>query len=111
MTCGIHLVPAIKDCGIANTLVATLKHESPYCMAGAAAALCLLGSIPDGGGQALLVASGAIPALVRVIERRPPCNHRQETGLYRRCAPSLCSYVYANLHMSVTLHEVFERHT
>ncbi len=66
-------------------LVATLKHESLYCMAAAAVSLWLVGQIP--GGHAVIKASGAIPGLVGVIERRCPAGDlEKERGLFRRYA-------------------------
>jgi hypothetical protein len=86
MRAGSHLVPALDDLGVADSLVATLDHESPYHVGAAAATLSFLGRIP-GGGLALFGASGAIPALVRVIERaRPPADLNKATGLFRRYA-------------------------
>jgi hypothetical protein len=78
-----RLLDAIHDLGVADTLVATLNHESPYCVAAAVITLCWIGQ--SQGGQRLVDACGAIPALVQVVERRcPPRDLEQETGLFRR---------------------------
>jgi hypothetical protein len=83
---GRDFVSALDSTGVVDTLVATLHHESPHCVAAAARALCPIGAI-EGGGQALIEASGAIPALVRVIEKaRPPSDPVNNTTLFRRCA-------------------------
>jgi hypothetical protein len=74
----------LDDAGSLDALVATLKHDSPYCVAAAVGCLNLTARIP-GGVKALLKAN-AIPALVGVVEtRRPPANLEKETGLFRRC--------------------------
>ncbi len=75
----------IDELGIADALVAMLKHESRYCVAAAASTLQALGETP-GGGHALVEASGAIPALVRVIGgARPPFAPDIDTGMSRKC--------------------------
>jgi hypothetical protein len=74
----------LKDGGIVDALVATLQHESPFCVAAAAGALALVGQA-QGGGKASIQASGAIPALVHVIDRSPSLGDLDtETGLLRR---------------------------
>lgn len=84
--------------GVLDAVIATLKHESPFCVAAAAAVLYCLGSYP-GGRQALGGASDLIPALVHAMARQfPPPNPEQEVGLFRRCA---CNH--ANLHVSAYL--------
>jgi hypothetical protein len=88
--CGIHLVRPVEEAGVADTLVATLKHESAYCVAAAAAALCVLGDIPD-GGKGLLEESGAIAALVRLLKSAPPPSEVQRTGPFRRCVMNICA--------------------
>jgi hypothetical protein len=83
---GSQIVGVLDNAGVANALVATLKHQSPYCVAAAAGGLILLGRIP-GGGQGLVEAAGAIPALVRVIGKaHPPGDPAKDTGIYQRCA-------------------------
>jgi hypothetical protein len=83
-TNGSHLLGPINELAVADALIATLQHESPYCVGGAAGIFCAIGGTPD-GGQALLEASGAIPALVRVIERAaPPGPADKDTGMFHR---------------------------
>jgi hypothetical protein len=87
---------------IVDALVVTLKHESPFCVAAAAAVLGWAAQTP-GVGKAKIAASAAIPALLNVIETRaPPGNIEQATGLFRRCVsedaspasaiPGMCLY-------------------
>jgi hypothetical protein len=68
MTSGRDFLTILKDAGFADTMVATLKSDSAYCVAMAVSALGYIGAV-RGGGQALIEASGAIPALVHVIKR------------------------------------------
>jgi hypothetical protein len=89
-------VRPIGESGVADALVATLKHESAYCVAGAAAALCVLGDIPN-GGKGLLMASNALPALVRLIKEAPPPSEPRKTGPFRRCAMKICPSVYLDM--------------
>jgi hypothetical protein len=64
------LLGTLVDAGVVAAAVATLQHNSPYCAAAAAGALRLIGDARY-GDHALIEASGAIPALVRLIERPP----------------------------------------
>jgi hypothetical protein len=86
MTSGSKILAALDDGGIADALVSTLKHESPNCVAAAVGALCTIGKTP-GGGEALFVASGAIPALVGVIRKaRPPGGPEDKKSIFARYA-------------------------
>jgi hypothetical protein len=74
----------VAEAGVADALVAALKHESRYCVAAAAAALGIGGS-KDIAGIAMTVVCGAIPALVDVIKRSiTPGDLEKEGGLFRR---------------------------
>lgn len=85
---GDDFLAASGDVGIVDLLVATLKHESPFCIAAAAGALGWVGQ-KDGGNAALEV-SGAIPALVRVIKRQiPACSLEGEMAVFRRSGPEV----------------------
>ncbi len=79
----------IKHRGVVDALVGTLEHESPFCVAAAAACLGLVGEIEQ-GGQAVLDASGAIPAIVRVIKRQLPTRALDgEMLMFRRLVPDV----------------------
>jgi hypothetical protein len=72
---------------LVDSLVATLKHESPYCVAAAAGLLGWLFRNPD-LGQKAFADSGAIPALVEVVETAAPSEDLQEaSGMFRWYAP------------------------
>jgi hypothetical protein len=77
---------ALDDAGIIDALVATLQHDSPFCIAAAAGALGGVDQTP-GVGKALLEARRAMPALVSVLEQSPsPGDPEKEMGVYRRYA-------------------------
>jgi hypothetical protein len=78
-----HFLAAVDELGIADALVVTLKHESPYCVSAAAAILPVIGQT-RACGPALIETSGAIPALVRVIAH-PPLVPDMETRFSQRC--------------------------
>ncbi len=70
---------------LVGSVVATLRHESPYCVAAAAALLNRVGTSVV--CRAWFEISGAIPALVRVVGRFiPPADREKERGLFRRYA-------------------------
>jgi hypothetical protein len=97
-------VPAFVDADIVNALVTTLKHESPYCIAAAAGALCLLGHT-KGGAQALVLAN-ALPALVCVVERaRPPCDFEMRAREPWRCAHICRSLESVHLQLALSVYE------
>jgi hypothetical protein len=78
------LMGPVNDAGIVNALVATLQHDSPFCVAAAAGPLGWVAQA-RGGGKACIEASGAVPALVQVIARSlSPGNLEEETDLFRR---------------------------
>lgn len=82
---------AFQPAGSADALVEALEHESPFCVAAAAAALGLVGKAMR-GGQAAIEASGAIPALVRVIKKKLPAQRVEgQMAMYRRSEPGLCA--------------------
>jgi hypothetical protein len=86
---------ALDHAAIVSALVATLKHESPLCVAAAAAALGRVAQTP-GVGKAKIAASGAIPALLNVIGTLPaPGNLEQATGLFRGYVSKQASLKYA----------------
>jgi hypothetical protein len=77
-------VPPLHKAGIVDTLVATLSHKSPHCVAAAAGNLYVIDGLP--GGQAVVGASGAIPALVGVLKRaHMPNDHETDTVMGQRC--------------------------
>ncbi len=77
----------LADARVLKTLVATLDHESPYCVAAAAACLGPIALFRQ-GVRAFLKAGDVVPALVRVIARaRLPADLEKETALYQRCVP------------------------
>jgi hypothetical protein len=81
-----YLLEAFEDVGIVRTLVATLEHESPFCVAAAAGALGWVGKTP-GVGTVSLESSGAMPALVGVIKRGIPAGNLEDVpGVFRRYA-------------------------
>ncbi len=78
---------AIADAGVVDTLVATLQHESPFCVSAAAGALWNI-TLTPGGGKALIEASGAVAALVHVIIRGPPAaDLEMEMSVFCMYAP------------------------
>jgi hypothetical protein len=81
---GGTLLKSLDTAGVVDTLVSTLEHDSPFCVAAAAGALGWVGERP-GEGKTMIQASGAIPAMLRVIQRSPRAGNAQErTGLFRR---------------------------
>jgi hypothetical protein len=87
---GCDLLRALGDAGVIDLLVATLKHESPFCVAAAAGALAWLGQA-QGGGQGLVEESGAVPALVDVIRRSLPARNLEgELAVFQRSVPVFC---------------------
>ncbi len=83
------MLGALADAGVIDLLVATLRHESPFCVAAAAGALAWLGHA-QGGGQRLVEDSGAVPALVDVIRRSLPARNLEgELPVFQRSAPVL----------------------
>jgi hypothetical protein len=70
---GGDVLAALDRAGVIDALVATLEHESPFCVAAAAGALAWVGYCKD-GGPALMEASGAVPVLVRVVKRQIPAR-------------------------------------
>jgi hypothetical protein len=101
---------AIADVGVVDTMVATLQHDSPFCVSAAAGALWRVSRNP-GGGKALIEASGAVAALVHVIKRAPaPANLEMETGVFRTYGPGpnsslcLCAFVMLMYLMYILLH-------
>ncbi len=70
---GYNALPALAKAGVIDGLVATLEHESPFCVAAAAGALGWAGYCKD-GGQASMEASGAVPALVRLVKKQIPAR-------------------------------------
>jgi hypothetical protein len=82
-------VGRLGDAGVIRALVATLEHESPYCVGAAATALGYVWR-EERVGKKLMEASGALPALLSVIERRPPPGDPdKEPGRFRRYAPDI----------------------
>jgi hypothetical protein len=65
---GEDLLCALDGGCIIDVLAGMLKQEPPSCVAGAAAALGWIGSASN-AGKALIEASGAVPALLCVIQR------------------------------------------
>jgi hypothetical protein len=92
---GRQFLAILKDAGFADTMVATLKTDSAYCVAMATAALGYIGAVRD-GGQALIESSGAIPALVHVIKRTrwpsEPEKQKSRSGRWA-CDSYLCPCV------------------
>jgi hypothetical protein len=81
-----YFLTAMGDLGFTDKLVAMLKHESPYCVGPAASVLHGIGKLHC-SGPALIGASSAIPALVRVITAaRPPVLPDVKSGMSQRCA-------------------------
>jgi hypothetical protein len=75
----------VWDGDMLETVVATLKHKSPYCAGAAAATLSFIGRSPR-GLQALLKA-GAVSAMVPIIQTAlPPLDIKKEPGVFQRCA-------------------------
>jgi hypothetical protein len=77
-------VKVLAEAGVIDSLVATLKHESPYCVAAAAATIGYASS-KGAVGKALIEASGAIPALVDIINRPiTPGDFEKAAGMFCR---------------------------
>jgi hypothetical protein len=73
----------VWDADMVDTLVATLNHTSPYCVAAAAAALSGIGLTPR--GVTSLLKASAVPAMVRIIQAaQPPLDLKKEPGLFQR---------------------------
>ncbi len=93
---GFNQIAPLRDAGVVDAVVASLQHDSPFCVAAAARALGAFGVYPQ-VGKAIIEASGAIPALVHVIQRSPsPGDLAKAKGLFRRYVAeeeSPCSYV------------------
>jgi hypothetical protein len=70
---GGKVLEAFDKAGVIDVLVATLEHDSPFCVAAAAGVLGWVGACRD-GGQASLEASGAVPAPVCVVKRQTPAR-------------------------------------
>jgi hypothetical protein len=84
---GFNHVGPLHDAGVVDAVVASLQHDSPFCVAAAARALGGFGRIAD-VGKAMIKASGAIPALVHMIARSPsPGDLGKAKGLFRRYLP------------------------
>ncbi len=82
----LHAVPNDFVAALLGSLVAMLQHESPYCIAAAASVLARIGRV-EGVGRAWIETSGAIPALIHVVEKLTrPSDLEKETGLFRRYA-------------------------
>lgn len=82
---GGKLLAALNEAGAVDALVATLTRKSPFCVAAAAGALASVARAK--GGPAAIEASGAVPALVRVVNRRIPARDIQRaSGKFRKCA-------------------------
>jgi hypothetical protein len=80
----VDVLGILHDEGVINAVVPALKHESPYCVATAAIILGLAGRV-EPYGQMSVITCGAIPALVRIIERSPPKGDVEKaTGMFRR---------------------------
>jgi hypothetical protein len=87
------LLRTVIDAGVLHAVVSTLQHNLPFCAAAAAGALRLIGDAQD-GDNTLMEGSGAIPALVRLIERPPRPG---DSDLFRECVHlqyPICSRMY-----------------
>ncbi len=81
---GSQLLPTLKKAGLPDALVALLKSESAYSVVVAAGCLSFIGQVQD-GGQVIIAACGAIPALVRVMKKtRWPSEPEKQNGLFSR---------------------------
>ncbi len=86
-----NLLGNLEAAGAVKAVVATLQHYSPFCIAAAASVLGRIGRTP-GVGKTLIEASGAIPALVCVVQSLPtPGNLEKEKAVFRRYARDLYS--------------------
>jgi hypothetical protein len=84
---GFNHVGPLRDAGVVDAVVASLQHDSPFCVAAAAWALGGFGRIAD-VGKPMVEGSGAIPALIHVVARSPPPgNLAKAKGLFRRYVP------------------------
>jgi hypothetical protein len=84
---GLNFITAVGKAGAVDAMVETLKHESPYCIAAAASCLGYVSTQED-VGKRLIEESGAIPALVDVIQSSiPAADLKKEKGLFRKYAP------------------------
>ncbi len=80
--------PSEFSAALVDPLVATTKHESPYCVAAAGAALGHISRNEDVAVK-LIMDSGAVPALIRVMETAGPREDLSKaSGLYRGYAPN-----------------------
>jgi hypothetical protein len=72
--------------GIVDALVATLDHESPFCVAAAAGALSRVFDYIE-VGEKLIEDSGAIPALLDVVKRKmPPGDLENQPAIFHKYA-------------------------
>ncbi len=105
------LVGPVVDAGVVHVLVDTLEDESPFCVAAAAGVLGFVARA-EGRGQTLFAASGAIPALLRVIEREipigngdlyPKCGHHYQSmclpQCHSECRSEACSVTPSTVYM------------
>jgi hypothetical protein len=76
---------SLQEVGIVHALLATLKHQSPHCVAAAAGAL---GWYAKGARQGMIDANSILPALLQVVKGDiPPADHRLQTGILSRSVP------------------------
>jgi hypothetical protein len=96
------IVGPVVDAGV-DALVATLQHKSPHCAAAAACTLGLLATpkVCGQAGTALIQASGAIAALVHLIERRPMIG---DPDFFCRWGPAFLSRCLSVVHIVEICH-------
>jgi hypothetical protein len=79
----------LGDAGVIPALVTTLKHESPYCVAAAATALGYVWR-EERVGKKLMEVSGAMPALLSVVQGLPPPGDPdKQPGKFREYVPDI----------------------
>ncbi len=79
---------AFAKAGVVKALVSTLSNDSPFRVAAVAGALGSLAQIE--GNHTALEASGAVPALVKLIRERrvtavSPSELQKELPVFQRC--------------------------
>jgi hypothetical protein len=70
------------DLGVVDAMIDAFEHDSPFCVAAAAACLGFVARASGNRGQALIEASGAIHELIRILERAPKAGDPKDYPKY-----------------------------
>jgi hypothetical protein len=77
-----NVVGNAVDAGVVDALIDALQHDSPFCVAAAAACLGFVARASGNRGQALIEASGAVPELVRILQGAPKAGDPKDHPKY-----------------------------